>query len=128
MTKKKRANRSLDMDEALFAALKTKVPSKDTGPEPDDILAGLFEEELTGEEGKQETTVRSQRSAGGLSFHVELDEEGLQRGQQIIEAIREQTGEQIDMVDALRIALFAVSIEREVILKAYHAVGRRDIG
>ena len=45
MVKRKRLNRTTDMDAALFEALKTQVPKKDTGPDPDDILAGFFDED-----------------------------------------------------------------------------------
>ena len=90
MAKRKRPNRSRDMDEALFDALKTIVPPKDTGPDPDDILAGLFEDELKGGEEKSDKV--GSLAAEPLVFSVELDERGLARAQEIVDLIKAQTG------------------------------------
>ncbi len=124
MAKSKRPNRSQDMDLALFEALKTSVPPKDTGPDPDDILAGLFEDELHGEGQPGDETGMPIVSA--LVLSVELDKAGLARAQNIVDIIKIQTGKQIDMSDALKIALFCDPLENEQVMEAFRKVARPD--
>ena len=116
MVKRKRRNRTSDMDDALFEALKTSVPPKDTGPEPEDILAGLFEEELRGEglekDGKQ--------TAGALQFFsIGLDEKGLERAQAIVDLVKAHTGEQMEVADVLKTLLFCPRPQKEQIVDAF---------
>ncbi|MCF6198301.1 MAG: hypothetical protein L3J67_02700 [Hyphomicrobiaceae bacterium] len=117
MAKRKRPNRSRDMDEALFEALKTQVPPKDTGPDPDDILAGLFEDELKGKEHRGDGV--GSLAAEAMVFSVELDAVGLARAQEIVDLIKTQTGEQVDIADALKIALFCDPLEVEKAIEAF---------
>jgi len=110
------------MDEALFEALKTKVPQKDTGPDPDDILAGLFEDDVKGK-GYSGDDVGSLAVEGStdedMIFSVELDAVGLARAREIVELIKAQTGEQVDIADALKIALFCDPLEIEKAIEAF---------
>jgi len=124
MAKSKRPNRSQDMDTALFEALKTSVPPKDTGPDPDDILAGLFEEESLGE-GQSGNDTRSLLPAK-MVFSVELDKAGLDRAQNIVDIIKIEMGKQIDMSDALKIALFCDPLKSEQVIKAFRKIAEPD--
>ena len=124
MVKRKRANRTTDMDKALYEALKTGIPPKDTGPDPDDILAGLFEDELQGNDEPEEKTERSGSRA--QVFQVELDEDGLAHAQQIVDLIKAQRGEPISIVEALKVALYGAPLDRDRALEAFDRLGSTD--
>ena len=119
MVKRKPLNRSSDMDAALFEALQTEVPVKDTGPDPDDILAGFFDEE---EEARDPI---GGHSGDSRSVVLQLDELDRERAQQIVDLIRNQTGEQIDLLDAVRIALFVCPLDEQEIHMAHRMIGTR---
>ncbi|MCP4935756.1 MAG: hypothetical protein GY927_16495 [bacterium] len=89
-------NRSSDMDDALFEALASSVPVKNTGPDPDDILEGVFEDD---------GGVSSEQSGKDRRVAVTLDGIDRQYAQQIMEIVRHQIGEQVDLVGAIKIAL-----------------------
>ena len=115
MAKQKRLNRTTDMDDALFEALKTPVPQKDTGPDPDDILAGLFDDD-------EEDDPSQEQSGGQGHVVVPLDEIDRQRVEQIVELVRRQTGEQIDMARAIKIALALCTMDEQEIGVAYEGI------
>ena len=120
MVKSKRLNRTTDMDDALFEALKTQVPHKDTGPDPDDILAGLFDDDDEKDADQSELNIRDSRASA-----IELDDIDRERVEQIVQLIRNQTGEQIDAADAIRIALFLCPLDEQEIHMAFKMIGPR---
>ena len=117
MAKQKRLNRTTDMDNALFEALKTRVPEKDTGPDPDDILSGLFDDD--------EEEASQQLSGKNRDISVTLDDVDRQYAQKIMELVRHQTGEQIDMAEAIKIALSLCSMDEQEIGAAYRGITTR---
>jgi len=103
-------NRRSDMDDALFDALASNVPEKNTGPDPDDILGKVLEDDV---EGARE------QCGKGRDVTVELDDVDRQRAQQITEIVRHQTGEQIDLAGAIKIALALCSMNEQEVDAAY---------
>ena len=123
MAKTKRAgkkpNRSSDMDQALFEALKTAVPQKDTGPDPDNILSGLFDDE------DDDIEVTLDNIGESRSLVMEVDEADCAHGEKIIKLVQEQTGEQIELAEAIKIALMICPLEPKDVSKAYSAIRKR---
>ncbi len=118
MAKQKRLNRTTDMDNALFEALKTRVPKKDTGPDPDDILSGLFDDD--------EDEPLQQLSGENREIRVTLDDVDRQYAQKIMELVRHQTGEQIDLAQAIKIALALCPINEQEIGTAFAETRSRN--
>ena len=117
MAKQKRLNRTTDMDDALFEALKTRVPQKDTGPDPDDILSGLFDDD--------EDESSQQPCGKDRDVSVTLDDVDRQHAQQIMEIVRHQTGEQIDLAGAIKIALSLCSKNEQEVGAAFEETRSR---
>ncbi len=105
----RKLNRRSDMDDALSEALASSVPDKNTGPDPDDILMGIFEDDNAG----------SMQSGKVRDIVVALDEIDRQHAQQIMELVRQQTGEQIELAQAIKIALSLCPMNDEKIEVAY---------
>ncbi len=108
MARTKRLNRTTDMDAALYEALQTRVPDKDTGPDPDDVLRDLFDDIAgAGEEGKAVgaagDVLREDDQATELTMR--LDEVDREIVADIVQSVVERTGEQPDTAQAIRIAL-----------------------
>lgn len=109
-----RSNRGSDMDDALLQALGTSVPDKDTGPDPDDILSGLFDDD---EEGGED--ISPNQAGENRSLAIELNERDRSRAEQIMQLVRAQTGEQIELAQAIKMALFLCPLDEGNINKAY---------
>lgn len=103
-------NRRSDMDDALFEALASSVPEKNTGPDPDDILGDVFEDD---------GDVASEQCGKDRDVAVTLDEIDRQHAQQIMEHVRYQTGKQIDLAGAIKIALSLCPMNEREIGAAY---------
>ena len=103
-------NRSSDMDDALFDALVSSVPEKNTGPDPDDILRDILEDDVEG--------AREQCGTDRL-VAVTLDGIDRQYAQQIMELVHQQTGEQIDLAGAIKIVLSLCPMNEREIDAAY---------
>ncbi len=100
MDRRKRPNRTSDMDDALFEALKSGVPAKDTGPEPEDILDGLFEDE-----GGDVSVLDPDPVADPAELSIRLEPADRDRLREIVDYVREQTGKKIEAAEAVRLAL-----------------------
>ena len=124
MAKSKRLNRTTDMDNALFEALNTPVPEKDTGPDPDDILAGLFDEDDKAEEVEADSFWQQIDNSGNPPSS--LDDVDQARAAQIMEAVREQTGLSVDLTEAIKIALHACPLDEQVLVDALEVIRTRS--
>ncbi len=118
MAKQKRLNRTTDMDDALFEALKTRVPQKDTGPDPEDILSGLFDDD--------EDEPLEQLGGEKREISVTLDGVDRQYGEKIMELVRRQTGEQVDLAEAIKIALALCPTNEQEIGRAFAETRTRN--
>ena len=114
----KNLSRHAKMDAALALALATKVPDKDTGPDPDDILNALVDEEA-GPENNQTAAGNKRR------YTIELDEAERERGEQILRLIQRATGEHKELGDALRVALLQCPLDEQVIAEAFKQLSSR---
>jgi len=117
MAKRKRLNRTTDMDNALFEALKTAVPEKNTGPDPDDILAELFDDE--------DPALTRQSVEDVRAVTITLGKEDRARANKVMQLVARQCGEQIGLDQAIRMALFSCSLQDEALLEAYRAICAR---
>ena len=106
-------NRCSDMDAALFEALASAVPDKNTGPDPDDILGDVL---------AQEADASSLQQGEGRNIVVALDVIDIGRAEQIVELVRRQSGEQVDMAQAIKVALSLCTMDEEVIGAAYAGI------
>ena len=116
----KKSNRSSDMDQALFDALTTAAPPKDTGPDPDNILSGLFDDE------DEDIEVTCDDMEERRHLVLEVDEADRASGEKIIELVLEQTGEQIELSQAIKIALKVCPFDSEIIGKANDDIRARS--
>ena len=116
----KKPNRGSDMDIALFEALASAVPNKDTGPDPEHILEALSDDDAQGEE-----SVFPRRGAAVRKIGLVLDDRETERAQQIVAHIHDQCGEQIELAQAVKIALYACEINDKAIYKAYREMTTR---
>ena len=116
-----RLNRGSDMDSALFEALASDIPEKNTGPDPEHILRDLFEGESEGD-----IDIARARRSRVRTTTVALDEFEVKRVEQIVEIVRAQTGEQINTADALRITLGVCEMDEHIIERAYRQLCVRE--
>lgn len=100
--RKKRPTRRQLADEALDRLLGGIIPEKDTGPDPTDIRPAEID---------------------ALSRHqVTLDEDERARANEILNILFELTGRQMDVAEALRVALNACPLEQDGIARAFAAL------
>jgi hypothetical protein len=116
-----KTGRGSDMDDALFEALETRIPDKDTGPDPDDILTDLSGDD--GEKNRQNAT-NIERLKRLL---IDLDKTDLEYAELIVQMVRTRTGEHIELAQAVRIALFSCPQDEETIGRAYMKVCARTL-
>ena len=116
-----RLNRGSDMDSALFEALASDIPDKNTGPDPNEILGDIFESN----EGA-DTDILSAHDRRVRKITVVLDKFEVERAGQIVELVRAQTGEQIDTAEAIRVALGVCEMDEQLIERAYQQLCLRE--
>ncbi len=115
---KAKTGRGAQMDKALFEALKTAVPEKNTGPDPYDILSDPAREARDTRETGEGNRAGRGHAAETTRHLVDLDRSDRARIEHIAGIVRENTGEQPDVAGVIRIALRACLQDRDIIKAA----------
>ncbi len=116
-------NRRADMDEALFEALASSIPPKNTGPDPDDILGDIGEDDRGDDDDSGNARVQRLENR---NLVVGLDDIDTHRANKIVALVREQTGEQVDLASAIKIALSLCPLDEQKIGTAYRGIMARQ--